>query len=238
MLLVPSFGQFLSPQQQAFRETNHFTPEIGCEVPTQVLFPQMVGIVDHYVQNHIAVQAPGDLRDLHFSPYYGWLVEVLFECLRPDSSLGEAPEIPRYERSRGPGSTADVDFWTSRDVREVQKSHVNYVVADTHRWEQAAAYYIDTHKNVAAFVKNAGLGLAIPYLHNGQMHDYVPDFIIRLKGPTPRHLILETKGFDPLEDIKRSAAERWVQAVNSEGSYGEWAYRIAKKPTDIPKLLA
>ena len=48
-----------------------------------------------------------------------------------------------------------------------------------------------------AFVKNAGLGFAIPYLHNGQMHDYVPDFIIRLKTPD-LHLILETKGYDPL----------------------------------------
>jgi len=28
------------------------------------------------------------------------------------------------------------------------------------------ARYVDT------FVKNAGLGFAIPYLHNGQMHDY------------------------------------------------------------------
>ena len=28
------------------------------------------------------------------------------------------------------------------------------------------------HDTVDAFVKNAGLGFAIPYLHNGQMHDY------------------------------------------------------------------
>jgi hypothetical protein len=47
--------------------------------------------------------------------------------------------------------------------------------------EQAAAYYIDTHPLVDAFVKNASLGFAIPYLYNGQMHDYMPDFIIRLK---------------------------------------------------------
>lgn len=34
---------------------------------------------------------------------------------------------------------------------------------------------------VHSFVKNAGLGFAVPYLHNGQMHDYMPDFIIRLE---------------------------------------------------------
>ena len=67
-------------------------------------------------------------------------------------------------------------------------------------------------------MKNAGLGFAIPYLHNGQLHDYVPDFIVRLKTDPPRHLILETKGYDPLEEVKRAAAERWVAAVNADGT--------------------
>jgi len=58
----------------------------------------------------------------------------------------------------------------------------------------------------------------------------MPDFIIRLKGGSPLHVILETKGYDPLEDVKRAAAERWVAAVNAEGSYGRWAYRIERKP--------
>ncbi len=34
-------------------------------------------------------------------------------------------------------------------------------------------------------MKNAGLGFAIPYLHNGQSHDYMPDFIVG-SGPTRR----------------------------------------------------
>jgi type III restriction enzyme len=217
--------------------TKDFIEQRGCEVPAQTLFPQMTAIVDRYVREQVAVQPPGDLRDLHFAPYYGWLVEVLLEYIRPDTSNGEAPEIPRYEPSRGPGSTAEVDFWTSRDVREVLNSHVNFVVADTKRWEQSAAYFIDTHPKVEAFVKNAGLGFAIPYLHNGQMHDYVPDFIIRLKGDEAGFVILETKGYDPLEDIKRAAAARWVKAVNTEGSYGKWSYRLVKKPEDIAGVL-
>ena len=45
-------------------------------------------------------------------------------------SAGEVAEIPRYEANRGPGSTADVDFWTSRDVREVVHCHLNERVAD------------------------------------------------------------------------------------------------------------
>jgi type III restriction enzyme len=133
---------------------------------------------------------------------------VLLESIRPDVANGEAPEIPRLENSRGPGSTHDVDFWTTREVREVNKSHVNYVVADTRKWEQTAAYFLDTHPAVRAFVKNAGLGFAIPYLYNGQMHDYQPDFIIRLQAPDERYLILETKGFDPVAEVKMAAAQR------------------------------
>ena len=82
-------------------------------------------------------------------------------------------------------------------------------------------------------MKNAGLGFAIPYLHNGQTHDYVPDFIVRLRTEPARHLILETKGFDPLEEVKAAAAQRWVAAVNAEGSYGPWAYAIAKRVADV-----
>jgi type III restriction enzyme len=111
-------------------------------------------------------------------------------------------------------------------------------VADTAKWEQQAAYILDTHALVEAFAKNAGLGFAMPYLHNGQIHDYVPDFIVRLRTDPPRHLVLETKGFDPLEEIKVAAAKRWVAAVNADGTYGTWAYAIAKKVADVATILS
>jgi type III restriction enzyme len=131
------------------------------------------------------------------------------------------------------GSTADVDTWTSKDVRETTRSHVNYVVADTRQWEQAAAYILDTHPRVESFVKNAGLGFGIPYLHNGQMHDYVPDFLVRLKDVEETTIILETKGFDPLAEVKASAAARWVSAVNAEGSHGQWRYELARNVSSV-----
>ncbi len=107
--------------------------------------------------------------------------------------------MPRYEQGRGAGSTAEVDFRTSKKVKEIEKSHLNYVVQDS-KWEQSAAYHLDTHPRVAAFVKNQGLGFAIPYLHNGQQHNYVPDFIVKLDNGV--RLVLETKGHDPLEHVK------------------------------------
>lgn len=134
--------------------------------------------------------------------------------------------MPRYEAHRLEGSTADVDTWTSRDVREIERSHVNYVVADTQQWEQAAAYILDRHDRVEAFVKNAGLGFGIPYLYDGQVHDYLPDFLIRLKDVKNTTIILETKGYDPLADLKASAASRWVQAVMPKGAMGSGAISL------------
>ena len=217
--------------------TKYYVRQPQCQAPAHVLFPQIVRIVDEYLKNHVEVRRPSDIKDVSLSPYYGWLIEVLTENIRPDTAGGEAPEIPLYETGRGPGSTAEVDFWTSRDPRPVLKSHVNYFVPDTTAWEQQAAYYIDTHPLTDAFVKNAGLGFAIPYLYNDQMHDYMPDFIIRLKGDPSIHLILETKGYDPRADIKKAAAERWVAAVNAEGSYGRWAYVMTRKTSDVPRIL-
>ena len=114
---------------------------------------------------------------------------------------------------------------------------MNYVVADTKVWEQSAAYILDTHRLVHSFVKNAGLGFAIPYLHNGQPHDYIPDFIVRIKVEPSVHLILETKGFDELAEVKAAAAERWVAAVNADGQFGRWEYKMARMPGDVTELL-
>jgi type III restriction enzyme len=218
--------------------TRDYASQSTCTVPAHRLFPQFVAIVSRFVDDKVEAPPPTSKKDVILSPYYGWAIERLLPNIHGDTGAGEAPEVPRYEASRGPGSTADVDFWTSRDVREVVKSHLNYVVADTKQWEQSAAYHLDRHPAVEAFAKNAGLGFAIPYLHNGQMHDYVPDFIIRLKAGSPCHVILETKGYDPLEDVKRAAAERWIAAVNADGTHGWWAYTCVKRVSDIARILA
>jgi len=215
----------------------HYLEQGHCDIPAHALFPQLIRIIDRYIEKKVHVQLPAHKKDLFLAPYYGWLVERLAEAIGPDTTQGEAPEVPIYESSRGPGSTADVDFWTNRDVRETIHSHVNYVAADTKRWEQSAACYIDKHPGVAAFVKNAGLGFAISYLYNGQMHDYLPDFLIRLKCEPERRLILETKGFDLLAEVKRAAAERWISAVNSDGAFGRWQYAVARKIEDVVQII-
>jgi type III restriction enzyme len=84
-------------------------------------------------------------------------------------------------------------------------------------------------------VRYVGLGFAIPYLHNGEAHDYQPDYLVRLKTDPVVHLILETKGFDQLADVKEQAARRWVSAVNAEGSYGRWEYAMVRT---VPQITA
>jgi hypothetical protein len=51
------------------------------------------------------------------------------------------------------------------------------------------------------------------------------------------HLILETKGYDELAEVKRQVAERFVAASNAEGSFGHWAYAVARKPADVRTIL-
>ncbi len=109
------------------------------------------------------------------------------------------------------------------------------MVADTQKWEQSTAYYLDRHECVVSFAKNFNMGFAIPYLHNGEKRDYVPDFLVRLqwKGKEVGILILEVKGHDPLEETKKGAALRWVKAVNNDGRHGLWDYRIIHEPTKL-----
>lgn len=202
-----------------------------------MLFPQIRAIVERFARDFVQVPSASDALDLFTAPYYGWALEILRQQVHPDESSGEAPELPRYATPMA-SSTATVDFWTSRAVHEVAHSHVNYVVADTARWEQQAAYYIDKHEAVATFVKNSGLGLLIPYLYNGQPHDFTPDFVIRLKAAGERYLVLETKGFDPLAEVKAAAAHRWAAAVTADGRFGYWSFAMARSIPDVSYLLS
>ncbi len=214
-----------------------YSGQAGCHIPVQALFPQILAISLRYLTEKVIAKEPAAVVDAFLSPYYGWIIERLLGAIKPDISAGEAPELPRFEINRGPGSTSEVDFWTGRDVRETVKSHVNYIVADTKVWEQSAAYRIEAHPEVEAFVKNAGLGFAIPYFANGQNHDYIPDFIIRMKGQRPRFVILETKGFDEMAEIKEQAARRWVSAVNADGRYGVWRYSMVREIEKVTDVL-
>ena len=231
------FRQQARLQQRIYEMTQAlvkgYTNDSNCPVPPNILFQQLFQIVRAYITEKVSAHPPADKKDAFLSPYYGWIIEILLENIKPDDSAGETPELPRYERQRGIGSTADVDFHTKRKPYPVRKSHINAVVPDTNRLEQSAAYRIDKHPQVSAFAKNEGMGFGIPYLHNGEMHDYMPDFLVRLQHGEKCHLILETKGYDPLKEVKKGAADRWVAAVNADGKHGHWQYCMVSKADEI-----
>lgn len=234
------FHAGLRMQEGIFRMARDLTASYltvaDTKVPAHVLFPQIQRIVQRFVAERVQVPHGSSRLGIFAAPYYGWALEMMREAIHPDVAAGETPELPRFGRPETV-STSTVDFWTSRDVRDVEKSHVNYVVLDTARWEQQAAFYINNHRNVESFVKNAGMDFSIPYVYNGQKHDFFPDFIIRLRGEPPVHLILETKGFDPLAEVKSAAAQRWVRAVNADGRYGIWAFAMARRIEDVSWLI-
>ncbi len=71
-----------------------------CDIPVQALFPQALIIVRMFLSKKVKPAGTTDIRDVFLDPY--------------------------YEANREPGSTREVDFWTSRPVWECQRSHLNY----------------------------------------------------------------------------------------------------------------
>ena len=51
------------------------------------------------------------------------------------------------------------------------------------------------------------------------------------------NLILETKGFDDLAEVKSGAARRWVAAVNADGQFGRWQFEMARAMPKVRALL-
>ena len=239
---LEAFRKKLRPQRVMFDIASDLTrvliTENKCEVPAHKLFPQSFRIVEQYFAHWVKPIHPFEAVDSWHSPFYGQILERLRTNIQPDTAEGEAPEIPIYEQHRGLGSSADVDFWTSRPVWPAERSHVNYVVADTRQWEQSTAYFVDTHPLVRSFVKNAGLGFAVPCFYAGQEHEYVPDFIIRLELERAAFLILECKGRpDEHKDDKAAAARRWVNAVNADERHGLWDYAVAEHPSQVNEKI-
>jgi type III restriction enzyme len=217
--------------------TRRYVGSPSCEVPGHALFPQMLAAVRQFLREHVELTGRTDRRDVFLDPYYSWALETLAGAILPDEA--DSAEVPRYEAHRGAGSTRDVDFWTSKPVRESERCHLNWLVMDTERWEQTTAFYLDGDDHVVALVKNFNLGFAIPYVINGEAREYLPDFLVRLRLDEREvgTLILETKGHDPLAEAKAAGARRWVDAVNAGGSHGRWTYRIVRNPTETPAAV-
>ena len=148
-----------------------------------------------------------------------------------------------------------MDFDTTRAVYPTRpdKSHINYVVADTESWEQKLAQAVEGMDEVLCYARNDHLGFTISYTFNGEEHNYTPDFLVRIKdarikdarvddagGPTdPLNLILEVSGQKRSEKAAKAATARnlWVPAINNHGGFGRWAYLEITDPWNAQNAI-
>jgi len=151
-----------------------------------------------------------------------------------DSSMESI--VPIFDTEKPIRSTEDMSSWyTSKHTEYAQKSHINRVVFDS-AWEASESFKLDHIDSVLAWVKNDHLGFEIPYLYNGIVHKYRPDFLIILKNGI--RLVLEVKGKESDQDkAKRQALKEWVKAVNSYGGFGTWESAVSTNPGDIANII-
>ena len=206
-------------------------------VSRHVLFPRVFAIVDAYVRTRV------DFKDLHpcelgLSKYMTRLTDRLATAIRFLDAEGGSTLLPVIHRYKPTGTTAEVNFVTTKPTQLVSKSHLNRVVADTLTWEQSAAFHLDRpDSGVVCFAKNDRLGLLIPYEYDGVSHEYTPDFLCRREDG--RSLVLEIKGHETDREMaKHEAAARWVDAVNNWGKMGKWAFHVCRDPALLREELA
>jgi type III restriction enzyme len=129
----------------------------------------------------------------------------------------------------GVGSTRHVDFDTTKPVMRTdpERCNVSHVVADS-GWEHKLAQTVEAMPEVRAYVKNKGVGFTIPYTIDGEEHQYVPDFILRVEDGRGEddllNLIVEVSGAQRRDKEAKVATVRslWVPAVNNLGTQGRW----------------
>jgi type III restriction enzyme len=205
-----------------------------------ILFPQVLNIVWHYLEERVRVSPQATLQEVALEKYQQRIVERLTEAIEPDTEAGEPPILPIIERFRPIGSTAEVLFRTVRQCRGTTKSHISHVVLDAPEWEHSVAYQLERIPEVIAYARNDHLDFTIPYEYQGVRHEYRPDFLIRWRREDGREvkIVLEVKGFETEQDRqKEAAAKRWVRAVNHHGEFGQWAFVVCRDPQALTHIL-
>jgi type III restriction enzyme len=199
------------------------------------LFPQVFRYVDEYVRRKVNFQNCHPC-ELGLDKYVQRMVERLRDGIVPDDSEGEAPLMPIANRYKPIGSTAEVDFKTTRPCYATMKSHIDQVVPDNLVWESSSAFRLESSDAVQLYARNDHMGLTIPYEYMGIDHSYEPDFLVRLSNGVT--VVLEIKGYeDDQTKAKHTAAKRWVEAVNNWGQLGAWIFHVCRNPQLLDKEM-
>jgi len=202
------------------------------------LFPQLLRISQNWIDDWVT------LNDNTFKQLLllAQLAERAAERIQTAIVRADAGQrrllarLAPYERT---GSTRQVDFDTSKDVMPTSpdRCHVSDVVSDS-GWETTVAERLEEMDEIVAYVKNDHLGFTIPYTRDGDPHDYLPDFIVRIHDGHEDdllNLIVEVSGQDLESKKTKVAAARtlWVPAVNNLGEFGRWAFIEIGDPSAV-----
>jgi type III restriction enzyme len=219
---------------------SHYRADDGC--PEFQRFNQLKGIVQEWYDTRVKLVGspdPGYRKLLLFESPARVCPHIMRGVMA--SQLSTDVILPVLNFYNPLGSTRYVRGDTAREVYPTTKSHVNLVVADTDTWEQIAAKTLEEIPMVESYVKNAFLGLIIPYVDaQSQDRQYFPDFIARCRTLDGRHinLIIEVTGMNQDKAEKRWYVEnRWLSAVNAVREKHGWAeWRFIEIANDIREI--
>jgi type III restriction enzyme len=214
------------------------------------LFPQLVSVSRSWLTGCVTLVDDTPIGVLLLAEGLHHAAEILYDSvLKADDNRNPIiqPLIRRFDPE---GSTDAVVFATRKRVIDTTKSHVSHVVLDGpdgNTWEQIMALMLEGDARVASYVKNDHLGFAIPYVHQGRTHDYVPDFLARLvpgDDGVDRTLVVEVSGgrkasHSPGSTAAKAATARnqWCAAVNNHGAYGRWGYTEVTDMVEAPSVV-
>jgi type III restriction enzyme len=194
------------------------------------LFPQLLRITREWLgRGYLVCKGDTRMQYLLWRHFADLAVDRIYRAVTGDIE-GEERLRPIIDSYNPWGSSRYVDLTTSKNAlwpTHADRSQVNYVVYDS-EWEANFCEQVERMPEVAAYVKNHGLGFEVPYLHGGEEHRYRPDFILRIADAAddPLHLIVEIKGYRQGDAQAKADTMRslWVPAVNNHGQLGRWAF--------------
>ena len=206
-------------------------------VPVQQLFPKVAFAAKRFLAEKLDRKGDSQPCDvLLVGEYMQAAIGSLLEAIKKGSSTTQSEVAVVPQGAAGRGSTEYVDFHTTKPIHRATRCHLNAMVADTKKWEQSAAFLIDSHPGVKSWVKNDRLGFFIPYRNHGLPARYIPDFLV--VTDLGQNVIVEVKGqVTDSADAKAKAAQRWVQAVNRLGQHGIWHYLLVTDPGRLGQML-
>lgn len=227
---------------------SHFTPLGDDSKPW--LFPRLVHMLGQWLDSAIDLQDGLSIGHLMLSTERLHAAGEAFVMALAIQSEAERTEhvLPVLRSMQPTGSTNSVYFLSRKPAMKTEKSHVSHVVfdgKDGNTWEQIVSLELERHPEVHSYVKNDHVGFAIPYLHKGRSHDYIPDFLVRLKRRDgedfERTLIIEVSGGQkspgPTKAKADTARYSWCAAVNNHGGFGRWAYLEVTTMLDVEPVI-